>query len=42
MTTGTFEVFNKNYFTSLDENHYITWSLIKDGKEVAKGDQTPP
>lgn len=38
MTTGTFEVFNKNYFTSLDENHYITWSLIKDGKEVAKGD----
>ncbi|MDE7388309.1 MAG: discoidin domain-containing protein, partial [Muribaculaceae bacterium] len=38
MTKGQFEVFNKNYFTTLDENYYITWELVKDGTVVQTGD----
>lgn len=38
MTEGTFEVFNKNYFTSLDEDYYVTWELLKDGVTVESGD----
>ena len=37
MTEGTFEVFNKNYFTTLDENYYVTWELLKDGVVVESG-----
>lgn len=33
---GVFEVFNKNYFTSLDD-YEIVWELIRDGVPVANG-----
>lgn len=36
MSKGQIEIFNKNYFEPLTEN--MSWSLIQDGKEVAKGD----
>lgn len=36
MTTGTIEVFNKNYFTTLDD-YDQQWSLTRNGVEVASG-----
>ncbi len=36
MKTGKIDVFNKNYFTSLDD-YQINWFLWKDGKEMEKG-----
>lgn len=36
MEKGQIEIFNKNYFEPLTEN--MSWSLLQDGKEVAKGD----
>ena len=36
MEKGKIEIFNKNYFEPLYEN--MSWSLLQDGKEVAKGD----
>lgn len=33
---GKIEIFNKNYFTSLDE-YDIVWSLWRDGKEIQQG-----
>lgn len=36
MAKGKIEIFNKNYFEPLTEN--MSWSLLQDGKEVAKGD----
>lgn len=38
MAKGEFEVFNKNYFTTLDENYYITWELLKDGVVAESGE----
>lgn len=35
LTQGKIEVFNKNYFTTLDD-YQIQWSLYKDGVEVEK------
>lgn len=36
MSKGQIEIFNKNYFEPLTEN--MSWTLLQDGKEVAKGD----
>lgn len=36
MEKGKIEIFNKNYFEPLYEN--MSWSLLQDGKEIAKGD----
>ncbi len=36
MEKGQIEIFNKNYYEPLTEN--MSWSLLQDGKEVAKGD----
>lgn len=36
MEKGKIEIFNKNYFEPLREN--MSWVLLQDGKEVAKGD----
>lgn len=36
MEKGQIEIFNKNYYEPLTDN--MSWSLIQDGKEVAKGD----
>jgi beta-galactosidase len=36
MTKGVIEVFNKNYFTTLDD-YDIHWSLTRDGVEVQSG-----
>ncbi len=36
MTTGTVEIFNKNYFTTLDD-YSIAWQLTRDGRVVASG-----
>ncbi|RYF23737.1 MAG: DUF4981 domain-containing protein, partial [Flavobacteriales bacterium] len=36
LTQGKIEVFNKNYFTTLDD-YSIQWSLFKDGVSIEKG-----
>lgn len=36
MEKGTIEIFNKNYFTSLDD-YEIGWNLYKDGEKVEDG-----
>ena len=36
MQKGQIEIFNKNYFTSLD-NYELVWMLYKDGKLIRKG-----
>lgn len=36
MQKGVIEIFNKNYFTSLDD-YKLTWSLYQDGKKVKEG-----
>ncbi len=36
MTTGTIEIFNKNYFTTLDDYNQ-QWSLTRNGVEIASG-----
>lgn len=41
MNNGTIEVFNKNYFTSLDD-YGIEWELIRDGVSVASGSMDAP
>lgn len=37
MKAGKMEIFNKNYFTSLDD-YTIQWSLYENGKEIKKGE----
>ncbi len=39
--TGSFEIFNKNYFKSLSD-YELEWSLWKDGREVEDGDVELP
>lgn len=38
---GAVEIFNKNYFTSLD-NYQLVWTLCQDGKKVKEGSLSLP
>lgn len=38
MTQGKIELFNKNYFSALEDNYYLTWELLHDGLPVLGSD----
>ncbi|MDE6022101.1 MAG: DUF4981 domain-containing protein [Muribaculaceae bacterium] len=38
MTRGTIEIFNKSYFSALEDSYYLTWELLRDGKPVLSSD----